>query len=249
MFRSSPTIRGAKDVRCQVLAKDFSRTAKNDPLSIWRLDVEAVHKLTAPEVAITVAHWTAITSALDEHPEAPYVLVLEDDVSFEAVRHWRVSLSHLLQKLTKQYPDWEVVNISPQHSWSCVAWNRGIMFRPWVDGIFGAQGYIVRRTHSVLEKLHPLRSVIKGTLEQWRQLPHLLGHPSDHIIFDYLRTYTVTMPLVLHRPTQEQTHDAAKFKCYNELAESVAREWEHCPDGPIEYQKTPLGWFNQILVT
>ncbi|KAJ1490323.1 hypothetical protein T484DRAFT_1777610, partial [Baffinella frigidus] len=67
-------------------------------------------------VCTCISHWSAIAAALAAFPHAPYVVVLEDDASFELLPLWPGTLRAFLDTLSSQVPAWEMLNLADDAS-------------------------------------------------------------------------------------------------------------------------------------
>lgn len=61
--------------------------------------------------ACTASHVLAMATYLEEFPEEPWVVVLEDDASFEFAPEWPMPLRAYIDRATAEYPDWRVVQL------------------------------------------------------------------------------------------------------------------------------------------
>lgn len=64
------------------------------------------------EASVMLSHLRAVAQALREHPTAPYVLVMEDDIGLAPAALWPAPLSALLQQVSARYPQWEFLNLA-----------------------------------------------------------------------------------------------------------------------------------------
>ena len=119
---------------------------------------QRVGKNTATEVAAnsvccTLSHWLAIHAFFQEDG-AEYLLVLEDDVSFDLVPFWPGTLSQFLDLASEVHPGWHVLNLAPSNWRNVSQWLR---HDPFVEydfagggqRFFGAVMYAVRRSVEV----------------------------------------------------------------------------------------------------
>jgi hypothetical protein len=83
----------------------------SDP-DIFARYVDGAHSTSQPGMnACSASHVLAMAQYIDVYPEEPWVVIMEDDASFELVHYWRKSLVDYMGDVTRTYPDWRTVQL------------------------------------------------------------------------------------------------------------------------------------------
>lgn len=103
------------------------------------------------QIGCTFSHLKAIETWLNQS-RSPFVLICEDDLSFDLLKYWNFSLSEFIKALPSDWDCVQLCSINPGHAREAIraqypAIPRKFRLKKWSEPFWGTGGYLIKREY------------------------------------------------------------------------------------------------------
>ena len=167
------------------------------------------------ENACVASHMKAMQQFLVDYPDEPYVIVMEDDVSFDLTKYWKKSFTEYLLSMDAIDASWEVIQLSgviPDRD-DVKTFSKFYPIPRIKNNWFGAAAYVMKR--NAAERF--VKSFINTDTQvvDFGNIPNKCVH-ADFFIYELTRTYFLPLftylayDSMLHAATNPTNHAICK---------------------------------------
>ena len=175
-------------------------------------------KQSSGEIGCSLSHLRAAEMALEI--DAPYVLVMEDDIHLTFYKRWRTSIEEIVWQAPK---DWQVLQLTINNVRVLrTLMGLGVPFVPWRKNHWSTGAYLINRKGC------------RRTVDEFCQtgkkahykLPGGVQLVSDVLMYNGPGAYTYTRPLLDHEIKESTIHQGHVESCHRQAAELSAAFYE-----------------------
>ena len=203
----------------RVPAFDGRKLFSDSSLRAKTVELPKDMKQSSGEIGCSLSHLRAAEMALDI--DAPYVLVMEDDIHLTFYGRWKTSVDEIVSQAPK---DWQVLQLTINNVRVLrTLMGLGVAFVPWRKNHWSTGAYLINRRgcrRTVEEFCAP-----KGSKAHYK-LPGGVQLVSDVLMYNGPGAYTYTRPLLDHEIKESTIHQGHVESCHRQAAELSAAFYE-----------------------
>ena len=196
----------------RVPAFDGRKLFSDSSLRAKTVELPKDMKQSSGEIGCSLSHLRAAEMALDI--DAPYVLVMEDDIHLTFYERWKTSIDEIVSQAPK---DWQVLQLTINNVRVLrTLMGLGVAFVPWRKNHWSTGAYLINRRgcrRTVEEFCAP-----KGSKAHYK-LPGGVQLVSDVLMYNGPGAYTYTRPLLDHEIKESTIHQGHVESCHRQAAE------------------------------
>ena len=175
-------------------------------------------KQSSGEIGCSLSHLRAAEMALDI--DAPYVLVMEDDIHLTFYERWRTSIEEIVRQAPK---DWQVLQLTINNVRVLrTLMGLGAPFVPWRKNHWSTGAYLINRKGCQ----RTVNEFCQTGKKAHYKLPGGVQLVSDVLMYNGPGAYTYTRPLLDHEIKESTIHQGHVESCHRQAAELSAAFYE-----------------------